>query len=75
LHSNEDSHRFTDEIGLVRSWIGNFQCPAVELIVDCDRRSHIEISSSRLMNNDIISIINEVGAWQGPGFRSKLDAG
>ena len=33
LHSNEDSHRFTDEIGLVRSWIGNFQCFAVELIV------------------------------------------
>jgi hypothetical protein len=64
LHSNEDSHRFTDEIGLVRSWISNFQCLAVELIVDRDRRSHIELASSELMHYDIIYIINEVGAWQ-----------
>jgi hypothetical protein len=67
LHSNEDSHRFTDEIGLVRSWISNFQCLAVELIVDRDRRSHIvELPSSELMHNNIIYIINEAGAWQGP---------
>jgi hypothetical protein len=63
LHSHEDSHRFTDEIGFVRTWIGNFQCLAVELIVDRDRRSHIEFSSSELMHYDIIFVINEVGTW------------
>jgi hypothetical protein len=72
LHSNEDSHRFTDEIGLVRSWIGNFQCLAVELIVDRDCRSHIELVSSELMNNDIIYVINEVSAWQGPEWSEPL---